>query len=231
MARYGGDIQSVLCEFEPIHALTFDLTVAQAPPPVLVQVAGGFDSSALVVSAAFAAPISVNNVVAVAVGSLNLNGTTVVPTVADTLGRSYTQIGSILEADSGYGIGLFWAPPGLGGSDTVTLTLTGGSPSFTRLIIHEISNVSALGPHAIAKGAGYPLDSGAMATTAAVAFILGWGVTDNGTTTPGTGFTIAHTQNIESTEYQVVAVTGTYHATFPGDGASGSWVCAGATFS
>jgi hypothetical protein len=230
VTRYGGEVQPVLCEFEPVLTATFDAFVTIPPSPSLVQVNTAFDASLQTISSTFLSGVSAGNMIIAAVGGVQLNGTLNQAHLSDSLGNVYTIIGGYLSSDAGYGISMWYSPGITGGTCTVTLTTTGGSVGFARLNIHEVSRVAFLGNHNIAKGAAYPLDSGAINPAEDRSFVLGWGVTDNGTTTPGSGFSIAAVNQTEATEWKVQTPPGALDVTYPGDGASGSWVCMGAAF-
>lgn len=221
----------MLVEYHPVHHVSFDTSPPAPPPPTIafIQSEGNNNTAANSLSQAFDANVTSGNLIVVAFGSAVLYSGEPV-TITDSQSNAYTQIGSYqVNTSSTYGIGVWYTVTHTTGACTVSMNRT-NPENFNRLLIHEFAGVTALDQTAQATGAGYPLDSGAMITTAANELIFGWGASDNGVTTPGTGFTIGRTQTLESTEYQIVSAAGTYHATFPGDNGSSSWACIGATF-
>lgn len=227
----GPQPESIRVEYHPVRHITFDLTPA-APPPgriTFVQSQGG-NSTGNSTSAIFDSNVTAGNLLVVALGGSALSAVDFA-ILTDTLGNSFTLAGTYGNTGDGtYGIGLFYAVTGSSGADTVSFVSHNPSSTFTRCLIHEFSGVTALDQFSTSNGAIFPLDSGAMNTTAANEVVFGWGVSDNGITTIGAGFTLGRTQANQTTEYQIVSATGTYHATFPGDGANNSWGCIGATF-
>lgn len=221
----------MLVEFHPVRHVDFDLKGSAPPVSVaFVQSAGNNSANASSLSQAFLSNVTAGDLLVVGVGGDQLDGATAAA-VADTQSNTYAQVGSYVTTPTTlYGLALFAAVAGATGANTVTVTITPGAINFVRLLIHEFAGVSATDQAITGRGAAYPLSSGNMTTTVANEVIFGWGASDNGVTTPGTGFTIGRTQTSESTEYMIVSSTGTYAATFPGDGGTSNWACIGATF-
>jgi hypothetical protein len=124
--------------------------------PTLIQAASnGASSSAggtLSVSATFASAVTLGNTIVVSVGAdvggfSGVNGCDT-PSITDTLLNSYTQCSWIRSTYlQGGSAGLFLAPAGAGGSNTVTFTFSafgGGSPGWNyALTIAEYSGLSS----------------------------------------------------------------------------------------
>lgn len=217
--------------YDPIQHVTFDLKPAGPPPGhvAFIQSEGG-NSTGNSTSATFDSNVTAGNLLVVALGGSALSAVDFA-VLTDTLGNSFTLAGTYgATGDSTYGIAVFYAVAGSSGADTVSFVSHNPSSAFTRCLIHEFSGVTVLDQFSTSSGGTFPLDSGAMTTTAANEVVFGWGVSDNGITTIGSGFLLGRTQANQTTEYQIVLATGTYHATFPGDGSNNSWGCIGATF-
>lgn len=225
----GAPPDRVLVEYAPVLYVGFDIKAGAGPaPPSFVQSEGVNSSSAASLTVAFDSNVTSGHVLLAAVVGASLDGVSNTASVTDTQGNTYTQVGTYVTASPNGTISLFGTVASNTGPDTVTLTSTPGAVNFIRLLIQEFAGVSVVDQHNSANGAAYPLSSGNMTTAAATGVVFGWGVSDNGVTTPGTGFTIARTQALESTEYQIFTGAGTYAAIFPGDNGTSVWGCIGA---
>lgn len=227
----GTDPERVLVEYAPVLHTAFDLKPVVPPVTIaFVQANGANNTNVPTLPVTLTSNVAAGNLMVVAVGAANLAGAAATMTVTDSLGNTYTQIGTVVSDPGNYGLCLWWSHLTTGGSDTVTFHTGAGDLTFIRIIANEFSGVTVLDQHSSGSGASYPLSSGNMTTTAANEVVFGWGAANNNAATPGTGFTIAFTVTGQSTEYDIVSAAGTYAAVFPGDGASSNWACAGATF-
>lgn len=219
--------ERVLVGFDPIQHVTFDLTVSHVGAPTFVQAVGASASGNAPLAVAYNSNVTAGNLLVAGVYAFNLDGVSATASVADTQGNTWTRVSPYtFQGGSGQGgVTVLTAIAGSTGPDTATLTVGGTSGGFLRILVHEFTVVSAVDAQAANNGAVYPLDSGAATTTANNGVLFGWGVADNGNTTAGAGYTIAATAGSESTEYQITTASGSYHATFPGNGASSGWCC------
>ena len=207
-----------------------NVTSAPPPTPTLVQAVGVEQSGGGAINLPYGSDVTAGNVLVAAYAALGLDGVTNTVTITDSLSNTWALAGATTVAANTYGMAIYWTRTTNGGADTVTATPSAFGGGLGRLGVHELAHVTALDQTAGAIGPAYPLDSGPITTTHAVEMLFGWGASPSGISTPGPGFTIAADVGGEATEYQAVASAGTYHVTFPGDGASSGWVITAATF-
>ncbi|HSW90467.1 MAG TPA: hypothetical protein VLF64_00550 [Candidatus Saccharimonadales bacterium] len=187
--------------------------------------ANGDSSSGTVTTCAFTSNVTAGNLLVVAVSFASAIETA---SVTDSLGNTYsTAVGPTTSNTIASRVYTFYTVTGLSGANTVTIT-NSNLVLFRRVSVHEYSGVNTL---EVATGTnadtGAP-DSGPVTTTHANALIFGWGISNNGTTSAGTGFTLRETALSESTEDMIVSSTGTYDAIYPSDGSA--WICQVAAF-
>lgn len=197
------------------------------PTPAFVQGNSNGDSSNGTVSTcAFSSNVTAGNLLVVTIGFVTTSATA---TASDTQGNTYsTAVGPTDNTGITYRLYTFYAVAKSSGANTVSITISVGA-TFRRMMIHEYSGVNTLeGSNGASGNLSVPPDSGPVTTTHANALIFGWGITNNGTTTAGTGFTLRETALSESTEDKIVSSTGTYDAVYPND--DSSWICQVAAF-
>ncbi len=157
-----------------------------------------------------------------------------VNTVTDSLGNVYTPL---FQKTAPIGE-LWYCPNVLGGTNTVTVTVAGGTDAGLAVSIMEIGSVAAapLDQSVLADGTSTTPSSGASpSTTVADEIVIGWMAanTTSGTPTLGTGYKnlVFNSQatGAQALEQKTVAATGAQTATF-GIGASVAWHCAVVTF-
>jgi len=197
------------------------------PIPAFVQGNSNGDSSSGTVSTcAFTSNVTAGNLLVATIGYASTSATA---TASDTQGNTYsTAVGPTDNTGITYRLYTFYAVAKSSGVNTVSITISAGS-TFRRMLIHEYSGVNTLEATNSASGnLTVPPDSGPVTTAHANALIFGWGITNNGTTTAGTGFTLRETALSESSEDMIVSSTGTYDAIYPND--DSSWICQVAAF-
>jgi hypothetical protein len=194
--------------------------------PTFVQGNTGYESfTGTSVSAAFSSNVTAGNLIVLAVG---WQSSTATASVSDTQGNTYySAVGPTVTTAIPYATQIFYAVAQSTGSNTVTFTPS-ASVNQRRLAIHEYSNVNVFDVSSAATGNGGTFSSGSATTTHATELIFGWGISNNGITSAGSGFTLRETTGSESTEDKVVTSTGSYSVTFPSD--STAWILQMATF-
>lgn len=197
-----------------------------------VQQFGGFNSAASGTSVASSTVTIGGGDTVLVAGSFQIAALTdiVTPTVTDSLGNSYTQSLSTvapLGASSFFQVALFWGNIVVGGSGFLTLSV-GAYAGAGRLRIH-CQEVSGLDPSPLDvisanhSTTGTSMDSGAITTNFPNEFLHGYGMDNSGNPTPITPWNSGITEGSELDIWQIVSVTGTYHAQYTGDGAD--WIC------
>jgi len=196
------------------------------PAPSFVQGnANGDPTSGTVTTCSFTSNVAAGNLLVVATSFASVSETAA---VTDSLGNTYsTAIGPTTSNSISSREYIFYAVVASSGANTITVT-NSNPVIFRRVAIHEYSGVNTLEATAGANNTTGAPDSGPVTTTHANALIFGWGISNNGTTTAGTGFTLRETALSESTEDKIVSSTGTYDAIYPNDGSA--WICQVAAF-
>ncbi len=178
-------------------------------------------------SKAFASNVAAGNLIVAVCGWIDITTTC---SVSDSLGNSYVSaVGPTNMPSSGYRAQIFFAKNIVGGACTVTMTISATNIN-RRLGIAEVAGADAAAPLDVVSANTGTLsvpDSGSATTTVADEIIFGWCMSDGGNTA-GTGFTEVQRIGLEEFEEKIVAVTGTYSATFTGS--SGDWAAQMATF-
>ncbi len=196
------------------------------PAPAFVQGhADGNAGSSTTLTSTYDSSVSAGNLLVIA---FSYGSTSATPTVSDSLGTSYKlAVGPTDNGALGFRNYIYYGVPGSGGSNTVTVTASTSVP-FRRILIHEYANADTLDVTSAATGNGGLIDSGSVTTTYDIELLFGWGLSNNGTTSPDGNYTLRETALSESTEDQVVNAIGSYNASFPAD--SSQWICQLATF-
>ncbi|MEK6443645.1 hypothetical protein [Pseudonocardia sp. T1-2H] len=172
--------------------------------------------------------------VSVSGGTLNS-----IASIADTKANTFTRVASVNDATAGtIDCELWTAPVTAGGSDTITLTITGSH--YCNVWVREYSGLAAtpLDKFVSAKGTGTALSSGATATLSqADELVIGFGGTVDGgeTYTAGSGFGNLVQAQIGAGTYdtamedKIVSATTAQTAAFTAS-ISDAWACIAATF-
>ena len=191
---------------------------ASTPTPIFEQGDSyGNSANSTTAAATFSHPVSAGNLIVVA---LCYQSTAVTASITDSQGNTYaTAIGPTVSGTLGFSNYIFYAVAGSSGTNTITATLS-NIAIYRRLLIHEYQGVDTFDLATGTTGASGAPDSGSIATTHANEVIFGWGITNNGTVSPGTGFTLRETALSESTEDKIVSSTGSYNAIYPNDGSA-----------
>ena len=177
------------------------------------------DTGASPRSLAFPSNTTAGNFIVVAI---RLGSATVVPTVADSGGNTYTEDRRQVQTTDGHRAFIFSAPNIAGGADTVTVTWTGGVS--IRFAIHEYSGLATSGAlDQVNSGedtTNTAWNSGDVTTTQADELLFGFASGQNSgvrTVTKGAAYTLRQYLTTASqfriiTEDQIVSATGTYNA-------------------
>lgn len=192
-----------------------------------VQGNTNFDASVSnTLTAAYTSDVTAGNLLIVAT-AYPMN-TPYTATITDSMGNSYsTAVGPTDSTALFFRNYIHYTVATSTGPNTVTFT-TSGAIDFRRLLIHEYSGVDTLDATAANTGPSGAPNSGSASTNYANELIFGWGISNNGLTTPGSGFTLRQTSASESSEDKIVSSTGSYSAVYPADGSA--WICQMATF-
>lgn len=173
----------------------------------------------------FLADVTAGNLLVVALSCKDTGNNS---SVTDSQGNTYYLAGSTIANGSlDFSNAIFYAIAQSSGSNTVSVQFTNYA-DYRRVLIHEYSGVDTLDGANGSIGSSGLIDSGSVTTNHAEELLFGWGLSNNGTTTAGTNFTIRQTAGSESTEDQIVSSIGTYSAIYPDD--SSAWICQIATF-
>lgn len=187
------------------------------------QVAAKNAGTASSTTQAFASNVTAGNLIFVIVG---WNGVATVSSVADgALGNTYTQTDAKQAWASADNVQGFYAKNINGGACTITVTLSVTSVSYLEVYQMEISGSDTTAPldaHNTSSGTGTDPASGNLVTGTANEIIVGY-CTNR---TAGAGYTSDSTFDDNQLEHKVVSSTGTYTATFVGNGVSYGMVAA-----
>jgi hypothetical protein len=116
------------------------------------------------------------------------------------------------------------------GTTAVTITFSAASNNI-RVHCHEVSGLDQTSPFDQMNtntATSAAMTSGNVTTLFANEFLYGYGADNSGNPTTGVGWTPGITEGSELDEWQIVSATGTYAATYTGDGAA--YMCEIATF-
>jgi len=176
-----------------------------------VQTANSADGS--VASLAFGSNVAAGNLLIVWIRVSTGDGT---PTgITDTVGTTYSQIGSALSISTGIGY-LYAGVAAASGANTVSI----GGGAIARTLIQEVTGLTSatLDQTNQATGTSSAADSGNITTTAATWIFAGLLMTNYPSVGPtaGSGFTGINLAdgNKYGGEYQDAAATGTYAGAF-----------------
>jgi hypothetical protein len=117
-------------------------------------------------------------------------------------------------------------------TSNTAMTLTYNTPpssDFRRIVIHEYKGASALDATSTNSGISTTVDSGSATTHFSNELIFGWMISENGVTSPGSGYTLRETAGSESTMDKTVSTAGSYQVTAPTSPSTG-WMGLMATF-
>ena len=138
----------------------------------------------------------------------------VTPTVTDSQGNVFTQVGTELTSPGGTRSRVYFAPNTIGGADTVTVSLSGVS-DYLEVYSTEYSGADLSNPidaKTGASGGAGSVSSGSAITTASGDVIFGYCVAD-WSCTAGSGFNTRSTFNDNLIEDMTAAGPGAYTAT------------------
>lgn len=205
-------------------------SLSSGTPTSFVQGATNFSTPAINSLSAGTITVTAGNrlIFAVGVGGSDNNESVV---VSDSRGNAWTKIADVYSATLSYRIQLWTTVAADSGALSASFAFIGGiTRTFLRALLHEYAGVGRLDAVATSTGSGSTgPDSGAMTTSLTAAeLVFGWAVSNNGTTSAGSGFTLRATSGSESTEDKTVTTTGSYDAVYPSDGSD--WAAIGATF-
>lgn len=190
------------------------------------QIAAKNAGTASSTTQAFAGNVTAGNLIFVIVA---WNGTATVSSVADGgLGNTYTQTDAKQAWGTADNVQGFYAKNINGGACTITVTLSLTSVSYLEVYQMEVSGSDTTAPldaHNTSSGTTNDPASGNLVTGTANEMIIGYCAN----MTAGAGYTSDSTFDSNQLEHKVVSSTGTYTATFVGDGSSG-WGMVAATF-
>lgn len=177
---------------------------------------------------AYSSSVTKNNLLLMIFGVDN----TFTPSVSDTLGNTWTQIGTVQNRGDGYFMGLFYAVAGSSGSNTVTITGTGTGGSFPGITVLEFSGNAVLGvldQDSQTSGSSLTMANTVNATDIGE-LVLGAFVGTNAPYTAGPGFTLVNNSNAGGQlEYATSSASGT-QTIHMNQNSSGDWGAISATF-
>jgi hypothetical protein len=181
-----------------------------------VQAREGDVGSGLSLAVTFGSDVRAHDAIIVCVSIYTLSVT--LTGIHDTRGNTFTTIVGPFDAN-GTRHYLAFAADVVGGSDTVTATVSGNPSPYLGMHIHEYSGLARQGAFDVgsaAAGASKAVDgmqSGAKSTTADHELIFGYGVSSD-TAYPGAGYTARSGFSTgDVTEDKVVSVRGSYQTT------------------
>jgi hypothetical protein len=160
---------------------------------------------------AFSSNVSAGDLIVVAVGALTSSYT---PTIWDSQGNTYTQAATVTNSSIPYTSFVYYALAGSSGALTVHHD-SSTSVGFRRMAIHEYSGVDSFDVTSTQTGTtGIPA-SGAATANHDDELVFGWGVSSNGITGAGAGFTARQTVGSETTEDKVLPAAGPAGVIYP----------------
>ena len=148
--------------------------------------------------------------------------------IGDNQGNTFAQVGSEISTPGGAKTRLYYARNIKGGSETVTVTMS-GSASYIEIYALEYAGADTANPleaSAQGKGSSGSVTSGTATTTTANDLVLGFCIGDN-SCTAGSGFTARSTFHSNLVEDRIAATAGSYAAT---GSSSGGWAMIMAAF-
>lgn len=136
------------------------------------------------------------------------------PVVTDTLGSSWRIAAQITDAVQNYSAATAWAIAPSTGANTVTATIPGGGSTFVRVLVHEYYGVDTLDVSTTASDESGSSSSMTIPISVAVEpeLVHCWPLWENGTPSPGAGFTARQSVGGEISE-DVVANAGMFNVT------------------
>lgn len=197
-----------------------------SPQPQYVQGNYGFDGGSVgpTLDTTLASDVTAGNMIIVVTGSTN---PTYTPAVSDNQGNTYSTAAVTTNPYIPYKIGVYYTIASSSGPLTVTHTAPSNT-QYKRVAALEYSDIDSFDT-AAGKYENPPyFDSGPFTTSHNDELIFGWGISDNGITTAGWGFTQRLIVGSETVEDKFVGSAGSYSATFPSD--PSQWAAIGAGF-
>jgi hypothetical protein len=207
---------------------------ATVPTQISFVQAAATSAATVAIPVAFANPVASHHTIIV---SLDFDSVTqtMLP-VTDSLNNTYvTVVGPVDDLVPTHPVRSYiaYATDIEGGSDVVTVTLTGAPATVTELYIQEyagLASANAFDAHASATGTSTAVNgiaSGHATTTSGPELIFAF--VETGTAVAGTGFATRSAFNANLTEDEVVTLPGSYQATAT-MAAGTSWAILMATF-
>ena len=187
---------------------TLNLTISATP--FFVQATASKTTSTASASLAFVANTGAGDVILL---GFNFDHA-LSPTITDSQGNVYTEVGSQLTTPGGANGRVYYAKSIKGGADTVTVKMS-GTTDYLELYLAEYSGVDANTPVDVqvgAAGSSATVSSGNATTTGSTDVIYGYCVGD-AQCTAGSGFAARSTLVGNMIEDKVVAGAGGYAAT------------------
>lgn len=150
--------------------------------------------------------------------------------VTDSQGNEYGMAtgAGVAESTTPITVGTFWAKAKTSGPCTVTATFSSASPG-ERLYIAEYPGYDTFDVGTGATGNSNLLTATTPATAHPDELVHACGISNNGVTSPGSGFVMRETGASEGTEDKVVSTAGPQTATFP-QGSANAWAIMVTTF-
>lgn len=184
-------------------------------------------TSATSLTCAFPANVTAGNLIVVDVVGIVPSQATW--TVTDSQGNTYTNPTAANASNSVIpAVAQTWYAKAKT-TGACTVTFGGISSDNVRICIHEYSGVDTFDVGVGASGNTNLLTATTPVTSQASELVHAWGVSNNGVTSAGSGFTLRETAASESTEDKTVAAAGAQTATFP-QSAVNEWLIVVTTF-
>jgi hypothetical protein len=182
-------------------------------------------------STAFSSPNTAGNLIVLAL-SWSESSLSIL-SVTDTVGNVYTSAIGPVTWNGSYRAQIFYAKNIKGGSNTVTVKLSGTTSSFFQDQLQEYSGADLVSPLDAVSSSSAPagitaVNSGTSTTQFANEMIFGFGAAGSCIISAGAGFTVRSTLECNVIEDKNVTSAGPYNATAVGDGTV--WVMLMATF-
>ena len=198
-----------------------------------VQQFGAFAAGSPISATTGNVTVTAGNALIVGVLGFNIGGGQTA-SASDTLGNTWnTAVGPFQGTIAGSTslMYVFYVKK-LNASGTTAVTITFSvAPNNIRVHCHEVSGLDQTSPFDQMNtntATSAAMTSGNVTTLFANEFLYGYGADNSGNPTTGVGWTAGITEGSELDEWQIVSATGTYAATYTGDGAA--YMCEIATF-
>ncbi len=196
--------------FAGFSALTLIPTSSRAAAAFVQQASGAAPGSTQTFSVSFSSKTTAGNLILV---GFDKDGSQI-PTVTDSQGNTFTEIGNELTSPVGSHSRLYCASNIHGGADSVTVTYSASS-TYLELYVTEYSGINTTNPidgQSGNSGSAGAVTSKSVTTTTAGDIIYGWSAADWACTV-GSGFSARATLNNNLVEDMTSGGAGAYAAT------------------